>query len=71
MIVEEAIAKNLKRLLAENNMTQKKLSELSGVTIETIRGYLYCRYAPTAIKLYHIAKAFGVPISDLFEGCDE
>lgn len=71
MTVEEAIAKNLRRLLKENNMTQNKLSELSGVTRETIQGYLYCRYGPTAIKLYHIAKAFGVPISDLFEGCDE
>ena len=48
-------------------MTQAALADKVGVTRQTIVAIEQGRYSPSLEVAFRIAKAFGVPITDVFE----
>lgn len=62
-----AIGEKIKFYRKANKMTQKKLSELTGIHEVTIRQYEAGKYNPKMINVQKIASVFNVPISELLE----
>lgn len=58
----------IKELLAEKGMTQKNLSELTGVTESAISHYIKGDRTPRCTNLVKIAKALGTTADDLLSG---
>lgn len=61
------IGEKIKSYRLLKNMTQKKLSELTGIHEVTIRQYEANKYSPKMINLEKIATALDVSPSDLIE----
>ena len=59
------IGKRMKELRAENNMTQKELSEITGIDKRTISAYETGTRIPTSSAAMDIASAFAVPLEYL------
>ncbi len=63
---------NIRRLRFENGeMTQQQLADAAGVTRQTIIAIEAGKYAPSLTLAFKIAKAFDVPIGDVFQYEDE
>jgi putative transcriptional regulator len=61
------IANNIRRLRFDHDeMTQKQLAELVGVTRQTIVAIEAAKYSPSLELAFLIADAFGTPIQDVF-----
>lgn len=54
----EILAGNIKSLMAESNMSQRELSEISGVSESAISKYLSAKCMPSVNALVNIAYAF-------------
>ena len=70
MSLAEAIALRVEQLLKENNLTQYKLSKLSGVsqtTISEIRSKK--NKAPNLYVIYELAQGFNISLFEFFN-CD-
>lgn len=62
------ITNQIRRLRFENGeMTQQQLADKAGVTRQTIIAIEAGKYAPSLALAFRIAKAFGVPIQDVFQ----
>ena len=62
------IKNNIRRLRFENGeMTQQQLADAAGVTRQTIIAIEAGKYAPSLTLAFRIAKAFGVPIGNVFQ----
>ena len=62
------ITNQIRRLRFENGeMTQQQLADKAGVTRQTIIAIEAGKYAPSLPLAFRIAKAFGVPIQDVFQ----
>jgi putative transcriptional regulator len=48
-------------------MTQQDLADRVGVTRQTIIALEAGRYAPSLLLAFHIARAFGVKVEDVFQ----
>ena len=59
----------IKELLEEKSITQKKLSELTGLTESSISHYIKGDRVPRGMNLAKIADALGTTADDLL-GCD-
>jgi putative transcriptional regulator len=56
----------------QNEMTQEELSNLVGCTRQTIIALEQNRYVPSIELAFRVAKAFGVPLEEVFQyGNDE
>ena len=64
------IASRIKELMDEEEITVTKLSELTGVSINTLKNYIYKRREPNAKTLALLERYFGVTGSSLL-GIDE
>lgn len=62
-----AVGEKIKAIRKEKKVTQKRLSELSGLAEITIRQYEANKYVPKADNLKKIALALDVKLSDLLE----
>ncbi len=72
MTVQEAFARNLSMCLAERHLSAYQLEAESGITQTTIYSYTNSNNrTPNLHSAYKIAKALGVTIDSLLEGCDE
>lgn len=60
------IRNKLKEYRARENMTQGELADRVGVRRETIGNLEKGRYNPSLVLAWRIAKAFGVPIEEIF-----
>ena len=61
------ISNNIRRLRFENGeMTQAELAEKAGVTRQTIVAIEAAKYAPSLELAFQIARAFGVPLEEVF-----
>lgn len=49
-----------------NEMTQQQLADLAGVTRQTIVTIEKGNYSPSLELAFRIARAFGVPLEDVF-----
>ncbi len=56
----------LKVLRAERDLTQEQLAQLCGVCRTTIHAAETGRAIPNGDTIFRIAKALGVPITDIF-----
>jgi len=62
------IKNQVRRLRFENGeMTQQQLADAAGVTRQTIIAIEAGKYAPSLTLAFRIAKAFGVPIGNVFQ----
>ena len=65
---EPAISNTIRTFRFHNGeMTQAALAEKVGVTRQTIVAIEQGRYSPSLEVAFRIARAFGVPITDLFQ----
>ena len=61
------ISNNIRRLRFENGeMTQAELAKKAGVTRQTIVAIEAAKYAPSLELAFQIARAFGVPLEEVF-----
>jgi putative transcriptional regulator len=62
------VKNKIRRLRFENGeMTQQQLADAAGVTRQTIIAIEAGKYAPSLTLAFRIAKAFGVPIAEVFQ----
>ena len=59
---------NIKRLLHENNYTQKELALLAGCTQASISSYINNKQRPGMKTLKNLAVALGVTVDELKKG---
>lgn len=72
MTMQEAFARNLSVCLAERNLSAYQLELESGISQYTIYSYTKSNNRiPNLYSAYKIAKALGVTVDRLLEGCDE
>ena len=72
MMAGNKIKNKIRRLRFENGeMTQQRLAEKAGVTRQTIIAIEAGKYAPSLTLAFKIARAFGVPLEDVFQYEDE
>ncbi|AEF82992.1 putative repressor [Leadbettera azotonutricia ZAS-9] len=58
----------VKRLIEKNGMTQKEAAKASGLSYNTMRGWMYKGIIPIAVDAYKIAQALGVTVEYLVAG---
>ncbi len=51
----------------QNEMTQEELANLAGCTRQTIIALEQGKYVPSIELAFRIAKAFGVPLEEVFQ----
>jgi len=56
---------------ANDEMTQAELGRRIGVTRQTVMAIELGRYSPTLDLAFQIARAFGVPLEEVFQYPDE
>lgn len=68
---------HLKRHRRSAELTQQALADIVGVTRQTILSIERGRYRPSIVLALELARAFGMPVEELFEltegeddGCD-
>ncbi|SLJ94593.1 MULTISPECIES: LexA family protein [unclassified Paenibacillus] len=59
--IRSAIADNLKRLIKENKLSQRKLSEITGIPTSTLSDYVNARSLALPGNVQKLALALGVP----------
>ncbi len=65
---EPSIHNRIRRLRFDRNeMTQQQLAELAGCTRQTIIALEADRYSPSLSLAFHIARALGVGVEDVFQ----
>ena len=64
----ESFSTRLVALMAERGMTQRDLSQASGVSQGTISKYINGKQVPKSRELYMISKALSVQMESWFEG---
>ncbi len=68
MVRPTRVTNEIRRLrFAHGEMTQAELAEKVGVTRQTIIAIEQGRYSPTLEMAFQIARAFGVPLDDVFQ----
>jgi putative transcriptional regulator len=61
------IHNNIRKLrFHHGEMTQKELADKAGVTRQTIVAIESAKYAPSLVVAFRIAKAFEVPLEEVF-----
>lgn len=67
-MAKSEVRNNIRRLRFENGeMTQQQLADAAGVTRQTIIAIEASKYAPSLTLAFKIAKAFDVPIGEVFQ----
>jgi putative transcriptional regulator len=67
-MAKSEISNQIRRLRFENGeMTQQQLADKAGVTRQTILAIEADKYSPSLILAFRIAKAFGVPLEEVFQ----
>lgn len=62
------VKNRIRRLRFDNHeMTQQQLAERAGVTRQTIIAIEGGKYAPSLLLAFRIARAFAVPLEDVFQ----
>ena len=63
--LQAVLAKNLRMILAERDITQSELAKRTGLAPSTISSYLNCTRFPRADQLNLIADALNIPVYEL------
>jgi transcriptional regulator with XRE-family HTH domain len=65
--MQEALARKLRVLRAERDLTLNEAEELTGVTRETLGALEHAQRGAQASTLEKIARGYGVPVAELLE----
>jgi putative transcriptional regulator len=72
MVKPTSITNEIRALrFGAGEMTQAELAERIGVTRQTVIAIEQGRYSPSLEMAFQIARAFGVPLDDVFQYPDE
>lgn len=63
--LKQKISNNIKKLMKERNWTQKKTSELSGISKSTLSDYVNCKTLINPGNVEKLSEAFNVPKSEI------
>ena len=63
--LQAVLARNLRLILAERDITQRELAKRTGLAPSTISSYLNCTRYPRADQLGMIANALDIPVYEL------
>jgi len=67
-MAKSEISNQIRKLRFENGeMTQQQLADKVGVTRQTILAIEADKYSPSLILAFRIAKAFGLPLGEVFQ----
>ena len=67
MKLNEAVAKRIRQLCEERNITQYKLFILSGVPQSTLSTIMSCSYESMKLRIiYEICEGLGITLEDFF-----
>jgi putative transcriptional regulator len=67
-MAESELRNQIRRLRFENGeMTQQQLADKAGVTRQTILAIEAGKYSPSLTLAFRIAKAFGLPLEEVFQ----
>jgi putative transcriptional regulator len=67
-MAESELRNQIRRLRFDNGeMTQQQLADKAGVTRQTILAIEAGKYSPSLILAFRIAKAFGLPLEEVFQ----
>lgn len=67
-MAKSEISNQIRRLRFENGeMTQQELADKAGVTRQTILAIEAGKYSPSLMLAFKIAKAFNVPLEEVFQ----
>ena len=67
-MAKSEISNQIRRLRFENGeMTQQELADKAGVTRQTILAIEAGKYSPSLMLAFKIAKAFGLPLEEVFQ----
>ncbi len=69
--VDEVIATNLRRILVRRNVTREQLAERLGVGETSVDKYCLATARVSASRLWEMARALVVPITDFYEGAGD
>ncbi|GHU66271.1 hypothetical protein FACS189447_06800 [Spirochaetia bacterium] len=58
----------VRQLIKKKNITQAKLAETCGLSLETFHGWMYKDVWPTVRDAYYLAKVLGVSLEYLMTG---
>jgi len=67
MVKPTLVTNTIRSRREEAGMTQAELARLIGVTRQTLIAIEQGRYSPTLEIAFQIARAFGLPLEDLFQ----
>ncbi len=67
----EKITANLRTLRSSRNITQAELSQLVGVTRQTIIAIEKGNYTPSVLLAIKLARVLGVTVEEVFDYVDE
>jgi len=68
MVKPTSVTNDIRRLRFENGeMTQADLAERVGVTRQTVIAIEQGKYSPSLEMAFQIARAFGVPLDEVFQ----
>ncbi len=71
MLPKSKLRNHLKRHRRSADLTQQALADIVGVTRQTILSIERGRYRPSVELALELARAFGLPVEELFELEDE
>ena len=71
VVVIMKIGEKIKNLRTEQNMTQKKFAEKTGLSISSVQKYEYGDFIPSESVIIKIAKAFNISISEFLKNTTE
>ena len=72
MVRPTAVTNSIRALrFAHGEMTQAELADRVGVTRQTVIAIEQGRYSPTLELAFQIARAFGVPLDEVFQYPDK
>ena len=66
-MTDHILKNKIKIFRAMNDLTQEQLAELVGVTRKTINTIERGKFVPSTILSLKIARAFGVPLEEVFQ----
>lgn len=62
---DATLARNIKKILAEKNMTQRRLAEIVGKERKTINAWVNCLSSPSATEIKIICLEFRISADEL------
>ena len=71
MLAEDAFRHNLNRKMKERDISPRRLSEQTGVSLTTIYEARRGRTVPNIITVWKLANGLGVLVDDLLKGATE